>query len=150
VALIAPDRPTPKDMATRLIDWANLHPPIDVEAAARRLGIDVEYLKLSGSVKGVLIREEHKRWLIVVNSRCTNRCLHRFTIAHEIGHWALHRPLLKRSSLELGEEWEREADEFASELLMPARYVGWAMTQNPEMIFNVSASAWQRRLRQST
>lgn len=151
MALIAGNvAPTPEDMATRLINWARLHPPVDVEAAARQLGIDVEYMTLSGAVKGMLIREEPRRWLIIVNSRCTDRRLHRFTIAHEIGHWTLHRPQLHQvqTSLALQGEWEREADRFASELLMPAQYAKWAGTNNPEWFFQVTPSAWAYRQRQ--
>ncbi len=96
-----------------------MEPPIDVYSLAERLEIDIEELHLSSSVTGMLVREAHKRWLIILNSRVSDLGRRRFTIAHELAHWTLHRPQLRRSSLELAGVWEREADEFASHLLLP-------------------------------
>lgn len=122
MAVIAADlRNRPQHMAQRLIAWAGLRLPIDVEGAARRLGIDIEDLPLSGSVGGMLIKEDPRRWLIVVNNRRADPAERRYTIAHELGHWTLHRPLLKESSLELASKTrEHEATQFAHALLMPA------------------------------
>lgn len=120
MALIAADiQPRSQVMAQRLIAWAGLRMPMDVEEAARRLGVDIADVYLSGAVSGMLVREEPKRWLIIVNRRHTDPGRRRFTIAHELGHWILHRPLLSECVLELWEEWEREADDFAAHLLMP-------------------------------
>lgn len=153
MALIAADLPPrPQLMAQRLIAWAGLRPPMDVEGAARRLGIDVEDLRLSGSVAGLLVREEPKRWLIIVNSRLTEPGRRRFTIAHELGHWALHRPVLRQASTELEGQWEREADEFAAHLLMPRDQVEMHMRMYGTAIidrhFGVSRAAASHMLRQ--
>jgi hypothetical protein len=81
----------------------------------------------------------------------------RFTIAHEIGHFVLHP---QRSSPERGgmanAAWraqEREADQFAAELLMPEPLVREAFVQHgddaPRLAdrFDVSRQAMQARLR---
>ena len=44
-----------------------------------------------------------------------------FTAAHELGHLLLHPHEYRRQAAELPEQAEREADEFASEFLMPER-----------------------------
>jgi hypothetical protein len=121
LALIAATRQaTPEEMAARLIRWANLHPPIDVEKAARLLGIDIADLELSPGVGGLLVKEAPRRWLIIVNSRLTDPADRRFTIAHELGHWTLHRPLIRQDSTEVsGRRMEHEAHRFAQALLLP-------------------------------
>lgn len=45
--------------------------------------------------------------------------LKNFTIAHELGHWTLHKNLVGKSSKQI----EREADWFAACLLMPEKWV---------------------------
>lgn len=133
-------------MAQRLIKWAGLEPPIDVEAAARRLGIEIAELPLSKSVSGMLVREARRRWVIVVNSRIVHPGRRRFTIAHEIGHWTLHRPLLHSGgSARLTGNWEMEANEFASHLLLPPdlleEQVTLFGTSHLERHFGVSTAA---------
>lgn len=135
----------PEDMATRLIRWASLFPPVDVEGAARRLGIDIEELPLSNAVSGMLIREGPKQWLIVVNNRYRDARRRRFTIAHELGHWCLHRQRLRRSSLELAGELEGEANEFAGALLIPTEHLYMTTHFDAERIFGVTGAAlWTR------
>ncbi len=81
----------------------------------------------------------------------------RFTIAHEIGHFVLHP---QRLSPERGgavnaalREQEREADQFAAELLMPEPLVREAVVQQGGDVerlagrFDVSRQAMQTRLR---
>lgn len=82
----------------------------------------------------------------------------RFTIAHEIGHFVLH-PL--RLAPERGgdpgnavwQQQEREADQFAAELLMPEHLVREAvLREGPDAArladhFEVSKAAMQTRLR---
>ena len=81
----------------------------------------------------------------------------RFTIAHEIGHFVLHpRRLAPERGGGGNAAWqaqEREADQFAAELLMPEHLVREAVvTQGPDVDrlagrFEVSRQAMQVRLR---
>jgi hypothetical protein len=83
-----------------------------------------------GSFEGSLVRnpQDHAVWgvLYKLHPDCPERS--RFTIAHELGHFVLHRELQSRFECDNsgvisgqfdGRNIEREANEFASNLLMP-------------------------------
>ncbi|WP_127657547.1 ImmA/IrrE family metallo-endopeptidase [Alexandriicola marinus] len=122
--------------------------PVDVEALAREVSRNNEdpIGKIGGGelpgVEGML--RPHRRrpeWHIVYNDDPRYRGRGRFTIAHEFGHYQLHRPLLSSKDYATGSlmrdcdfqckplrpgAWqeaerqrEEEADTFASYLLMP-------------------------------
>ncbi|WP_261516129.1 ImmA/IrrE family metallo-endopeptidase [Chelativorans petroleitrophicus] len=96
--------------------------PLDVEGLAAALGLRVLRLPLEERVSGFL-RESAGIWEIGVNSlHHPNR--QRFTLAHELGHYLLHRDhapfedgLLFRSDAKNARE--REANQFAALVLMP-------------------------------
>jgi hypothetical protein len=80
--------------------------------------------------EGALVRnsENHAEWGIFVNPKA-RPVRKRFTIAHELGHFILHRAVqttfnCDKESVYYGldtlKKIEREADDFASNLLMPA------------------------------
>ncbi|MCL6450063.1 MAG: ImmA/IrrE family metallo-endopeptidase [Acetobacteraceae bacterium] len=100
-----------------------LRPPVDVVGLAACYGLDVEWLRLSDQVAGLLLREG-PRYLVVVNSRAPQG-RQRFTVAHELGHFFLHSRDQRYFLCTYGLQgrFEREADRFASELLMPAAAV---------------------------
>jgi Zn-dependent peptidase ImmA (M78 family) len=78
----------------------------------------------------------------------------RFSMAHELGHICLdHETILPHRIEEetLGREFEQEADEFASELLMPIQMFKRAFSSTPNLdtlaqLFQVSTSAVSVRL----
>lgn len=81
----------------------------------------------------------------------------RFTLAHEIGHVALHGSPHGAAAARGGgprSQREREADSFATNLLMPASFVHEAVRQygsdldQLRSLFQVSAQAMSRRLRE--
>lgn len=125
--------------------------PVDVLGLASSIGIQVEYLALPDDTSGFL-RRNGVNWLIGVNSmHHPNR--QRFTIAHELGHYFLHRDhgefvdkALFRKELQ-SDRREFEANSFASRLLMPAndfRNVSARFNSNVDLIaqqFGVSAAA---------
>lgn len=79
----------------------------------------------------------------------------RFTVAHELGHYVCHRHLedlwLPASSERDEPPWmRREANEFASELLMPApeaRRVAWEALSRREDPVRALARAFEVSLR---
>jgi len=87
------------------------------------LGDDLEGLE------GMLAaNKDRSKWLIVYNSAVRSEGRKRFTIAHEFGHYMLHRHDQDRfecgdDDIETGDgneqDIETEADKFASTLLMP-------------------------------
>ncbi|HET9850931.1 MAG TPA: ImmA/IrrE family metallo-endopeptidase, partial [Candidatus Limnocylindrales bacterium] len=114
--------------------------PVPVESIAEDLlGLRIEERDL-GECSGVLIPSER---LIVVNAAEANGDVptrrHRFTIAHELGHWICHAqqgvgeeaPTFCRSrdlAQDVDRDLEREANVFGAELLMPeaAMREAWA------------------------
>ena len=138
--------------------------PVAVESIAEDfLGLRIEERDL-GDCSGVLIPSER---LIVVNaaeamSGETPTRRHRFTIAHELGHWVCHArpdphaaaPSYCRTldlSLHSDHDLEREANVFGAELLMPEAAVREAWAAVPDLAgvaakFDVSALAAHWRL----
>lgn len=96
---------------------------IDVEAIAFDSGIDVLYQALNGC-EATLVGFCNKA--IATVSPSFSRGRERFSVAHEIGHWLMHRgksfrcradDMVQNYSADI--RLEKEADEFASHLLMP-------------------------------
>lgn len=107
------------------------HAPVDVVSAANALGIHVYQKQLSPNVSGILKREPPP-WggpsgfvIFVEDSHPPNR--QRFTVAHEIGHFVLHRQKAEMDGGIQDDEFyralsgplERQANQFAADLLMP-------------------------------
>lgn len=131
---------SPKEAAKMLIQNYNLTPPINLRKLSKLLKIDVHFRELPdncdgwvGSLKPEFIGTV--KHLIVVNS---NRSIvrQRFTIAHEIGHIVLKHyenfdkkellilcKNLAEGSKEETLNYERGANIFASELLIPSSHL---------------------------
>lgn len=128
--------------------------PLDVFGLAAALGLQVISRPLEQNTSGYLKREGGA-WLLGVNSlHHPNR--QRFTIAHEIGHYMLHRDhgsfedgLLFRQQSQYNQQ-EREANLFASLLLMPEAEIRQALKFHdvPTIanMFGVSQQATQYRI----
>lgn len=97
--------------------------PIDLKSIVKLFGIKLKTRSLDDEISGYLAREDDG-WIIVVNS------LHhpkrqRFTLAHELAHYALHRQtqdkFIDKKLFRNGDSnpMEVEANRFAAELLMP-------------------------------
>lgn len=103
-------------------------PPIPVLEIAERLGLSVgisTFGQYSKDVSGFIDFSENRIHVNHLNS--FPRKL--FTIAHEIGHWVLHRELYERypskyqvlarqTGIKL-DKYEKEANSFAASLLVP-------------------------------
>jgi hypothetical protein len=142
---VKPEVWTPQRAATRLVriaeTFSNAH-------GLRRFPVDVRQLALgaadifgwkdpitqvqAASIKkfeGALFPgEDRSKWLLLYNQTLTSPGRIRFTMAHELGHYILHR--LQRDSFECSsadmlnwsqdeKDMEGQADLFASYLLMP-------------------------------
>jgi Zn-dependent peptidase ImmA (M78 family) len=119
------------DQATDLLKRLKIkEPPVNVEAIAEKLKINIEHDDLDDDVSGFLILKKNNHTIVVNENHPSNR--QRFTIAHEIGHFVLHANNGKElfidkkyardinsSTGEINEEME--ANSFAAELLMPAQ-----------------------------
>lgn len=149
------DAVLPMEVVARHVDSA----PVDLDAMAAELGLTVIRSKsLGGDVSGS-IRRSRTGFIVRVNADhpVTRQ---RFTLAHEIGHFVLHRDLigdgitddaLYRSTL--GGDIETQANRFAADILMPARLVRQVWREGERSLvglterFGVSEDAMRIRLR---
>ena len=101
-------------------------PPVPVEKIAEKLGITIVPFDFPDSFSGVFKQE---RRIIGVNK---NHPLvrRRFTIAHELGHFVLgHEDDTIDERLDKPAPLEREANTFASFLLMPKKMIEKAVAE---------------------
>lgn len=122
--------------------------PVDVASLAKAVGrelklgdqiTDVQAANLD-SFEGGLFRLETGRWALLYNQDLSSPGRIRFTQAHELGHFLVHRTLQSEfqcSSAEVAgyeavrKHMEAEADEFASTLLMPMKQFRAAVAGQP-------------------
>ncbi len=132
-------------------------PPVDVDRIAKSLGIQIRRQPYEPEkISGFLYRDRD-RAIIGVNSN-HHRHRRRFTVAHEIGHFLLHKAGLdevhidqdfqvqlrgERSSKGTDIE-EIEANAFAAELLMPAAFLREDVLQMETVAFQ--DEGWVRKL----
>lgn len=134
--------------------------PVRVGALASDLGVKVVISELPNGISGKLTQEPagSGNWVIRVN-RHEHKNRQRFTIAHEIAHFVLHRDEIGdglvddtfyRSGLSERREWE--ANRLAAEILMPwhlIRAEANEQKQTPSALaekFGVSEAAMHIRL----
>lgn len=109
--------------------------PVNIEAIARGLGLSVvKNAALASGISGQIKRLPDGRFE-VASSKTEHYFRQRFTLAHELGHYVLHRSLIgagvdddtKYRSTSAGEFYntdidhlhERQANSFAATVLMP-------------------------------
>ena len=125
-----PPKSKPERTADEILETLGVaEPPIPIHKVVRHLGLQLQHTELGDDVSGVLVvRGGHG--LIGVNIT-DSRVRQRFSIAHECGHYVLHRRSAKlfidktylafrdgRSSTGQYRQ-ERDANAFAAALLMP-------------------------------
>lgn len=135
--------------------------PVDVEDIARKMGAIVHHRTDMDDTSGIIAVQDGAPVIYVNNYDASVR--QRFTIAHELGHWALRHiteegevlPRDSRLTYSMSSSWiEREANQFAAALLMPAEYVEYVMQTGEAVtlaelsrLFGVSNTAMQFRVR---
>jgi len=113
-------------VASALRAELNIPPSVNLYDLAQELELEIVEVD-SKSFDGALLRSRTKfAGQILVRSGIREVGRKRFTIAHEIGHYVLHGHQQTSCSSRVIEGWkdgqplpEREADTFASELLLP-------------------------------
>lgn len=115
-------------------------PKVPVERIAARHGIDIRTDAVDGDISGFLVRQVGKAGAIIGINRNQSPKRRRFTLGHELGHYFLHNEQgnaevhvdrssrffvkLRDSDSSKGEDTdEMEANLFAAELLMPAKFL---------------------------
>lgn len=133
--------------------------PVPVGAIARELGVRVIISDLPLAVSGTLSRNAGEEdWTIRVN-RHEHKNRQRFTIAHEIAHFVLHREVIGNELVDdtfyrsgLSEQREFEANALAADILMPWGLIrelmrrGMNSSQDLAQALEVSPAAMSIRL----
>jgi Zn-dependent peptidase ImmA (M78 family) len=145
--------------------------PVNLDVLAQRLGLEIRRVPMDDRVSGYIERRPDG-WMIGVNSTHPHN-RQRFTIAHELGHFVHHRPLLdggtndtrayrtdpetRLFNARIQRRHEIEANRFAAGLLMPGDKVREVLQElrgvndlvsRLARIFHVSPSAMEIRLRE--
>ena len=124
--------------------------PVNVEELARALKIELRREAMEDDISGLLVTKNGKSVILVNNGHHPNR--QRFTIAHELGHFALHtlgsadslyvdrrfatfnlveeQSMYPRAMNAGDPQQEKEANAFAAELLMPRVLLLESMRRN--------------------
>lgn len=135
--------------------------PVDVIMLAHNNEIKVFEAELDKNISGAIrFNNDTKKFEILVNSK-DSKVRQRFTIAHELGHFFLHKDILESEDIHIDilyrtektpeeVEREKEVDYFAGALLMNRTLLkklrnSYSITELAEM-FEVSASAMTVRL----
>ena len=80
-----------QSQASKLLQLLKIYePPVDVFSIAAQLDIPVVFRDFDDDVSGMLVIRDGQATIGVNEQNHTNR--QRFTVAHEIGHFILHKP----------------------------------------------------------
>lgn len=133
--------------------------PLDIVKVVKNIfNINVYFNDLDRNISGFIERTSASDWAIHVN-KWESLLRQKFTIAHELGHFIMHRDILSSGSHtdsilyrdDNNSEIERTASAFAAELLMPKdqfdKYVktGYNTIDKLSEKFNLSSSAVRYR-----
>ena len=151
--------------AYEVISRHQVEPPIDVKAIAEALGVKVWEARLPEDISGKLIPDPVNGggagYSILVNG-AEGFTRKRFTIAHELAHFILHRRQIESGIIDnvlyrsgLSTLQESQANRLAADILMPRHLVAKIFAKNTnhdiEVISNffmVSPAAMKIRLGQ--
>lgn len=130
-----------------LVSQAMETAPVNVRSLAVSLGISVHEAYLDSRISGMLECRDGKYKISVNVFHPETR--KRFTIAHELGHYILHRGLIgkgvddttayrseeigKYHNTDIGPYEETQANRFAAGLLMPTKLVVNAINEGMEL-----------------
>src|SRR5262249_28678245 len=114
------------------------HGEVPIERIVSSYGIEIKRDKVDAELSGFLVRDHQAKRSVIGANKAHHPHRQRFTIAHELGHFLLHRGQtvhldetqqaftvnLRDAESAKGEDSEeREANLFAAELLMPAKFL---------------------------
>lgn len=132
-------------LVQKVLDQLEKEIPVDVIRAAKLYGLEVYATEMekmnAGGVSGILV-EKDGTWAIFIN-HSDSLSRQRFSIAHELGHFLIHKGEQFVDDFPAGEAFyrdgkdntvEREANYFAACLLMPADQLEtiWPEAKDPK------------------
>lgn len=124
-----------KKIAAGLLKRANVTDiPIRIKEVAEYLNVNVEPAELGGDISGILV--VRKKGGTIGYNHSEPNVRQRFSIAHELGHYVLHREMMPlfvdrgyavafrdQNSSSGDIQQEREANAFAAAILMPEELI---------------------------
>ncbi|MGY6649487.1 ImmA/IrrE family metallo-endopeptidase [Wenyingzhuangia sp. IMCC45574] len=126
-------------------EFGDLKTPINVEQICRNMGIEIKCEDLGENVSGVLfIKKDGSGVIGYDQNNNISEVRKRFSIAHELGHYVLHRfnqelfvdhkqfkAIFRDNDSSKGDiTQEREANAFAAALLMPKEKLNKALSKH--------------------
>ncbi len=131
----------------RLVKRFKQSAPVDVVTLARALGINVmKTQQWDDSTSGAIVHDGDGRFTIWTNAKHAE-CRRRFTIAHEIAHFVLHRDAIGDGIRDdalfrsrLGGLLERQANRYAANLLMPSPLIKECIEDGAASIAELAAA----------
>lgn len=137
-------------LASLLLDRFGVSDKPDLEDICRRLGLRIKEKDFTG-FDGVLVRGRNaQKGIIGINKSIREYSRKRFTIAHEVGHFVIpyHQNLETTCAAGVIDRFgkgmsrpELEANEFASELLLPSKIVRARLDLTRPSLANIAAVA---------
>ncbi|WP_426264083.1 ImmA/IrrE family metallo-endopeptidase [Sphingomonas sp. PWP1-2] len=119
--------------------------PVKVGALATALGLRVVIATLPVNISG-LIQPDGDGFVIKIN-RFESKERQRFTIAHEIAHYLIHRDRINSGIVDsvlyrstLSSRMEAEANRLAADIVMPSQAVSVAMAKHAKNLNDDSIS----------
>ncbi|MBF0307061.1 MAG: ImmA/IrrE family metallo-endopeptidase [Alphaproteobacteria bacterium] len=152
---------TNRQLAIEVVSEFMKSAPVDLNGLVNRLGLEVIFDRgLDNGISGIIERTSRGFRIRINAKHHPNR--QRFTLAHEIAHYVLHRDLIETSvtdtalyrSEALSDDMERQANNFAAGLIMPASLVrgkweeGLTTEQGMAAAFQVSSEAARIRMKE--
>lgn len=142
-----------------LVQHDMLKMPVDVVKIANEIGIDIFETELKKEISGAIRYDsDNKSFTILLNKKNSSK-RKRFTIAHELGHYFLHKNILQSDEIHIdilykkntNDYEEKKVDYFAGALLMNEMLLRKMYKQTDSItelseIFDVSDSAMTVRL----
>lgn len=112
-----------------LIEAVHAELPVKLSSLAKNLGVRLVASTLPAGISGELRPSADGVWTISVNRHDSSR-RQRFTVAHELAHYLLHKDQISGGIMEdalyrsgLSDAREAEANRLAAEILMPLHLV---------------------------
>jgi Zn-dependent peptidase ImmA (M78 family) len=139
-----PRQMNPRVAARHVLNRMKYRPPLDIKSLVRDHDIKIISRTVERSVRGMLV-VDGPRAAIMLNSWFDNS-QQRFSLAHLFGHFILHKhigPFLvefvnydEKKSSQTRQRQEREANEFATELLMPEEVLRERFAKRPPYLYS--------------
>jgi Zn-dependent peptidase ImmA (M78 family) len=135
--------------------------PVDPAQIAQELGIEVRLEKVDDGLSGFLLRDQKNDRVVIGANLRHHPKRRKFTVAHELGHFLLHEAatvhlderkpgyIVQRrdEKSSTGEDvFEREANLFAAELLMPAKAIAKDLRDRAFDVFADDDEAFMKAL----